>query len=393
MPRLKYKIPSYCHHKASGQAIVTLSGKDYYLGDYGSPESRSRYEELVQKWLAHGRRMPGAIEDPERPITVNELVVAFWEYAETYYRSPDGTPTTAIRNYRYALAPLVELFGDTEVIEFGPRSLKALQQDMIARGWCRYNINQQINKIRSVFKWGASEELVPGPLYQSLMAVSGLKKGRSNAKESEPVKSVPMSLIDPIKEHVSRQVWAMIQIQLHSGARPGEVVGLRPMDIDRTGEVWVCNLDRHKTAHHGHGRVLHFGPRAQKAIRPLLDGRRPDEPLFSPKDAEAERRANNHRKRKTPKSCGNRPGSNRKKSPKVTAREAYDVASYRRAISRGCDLAFPPPEHLQRIRVEGVKGQPIKRPAKRKSFQSFVITTFLTPSSARGLKRPIVAGR
>lgn len=357
MPRLKYKIPSYCHHKASGQAVVTLSGKDYYLGPHGSPESRGRYEELIQKWLAHGKRMPGAAEDPEQSITVNELVVAFWEYAETYYRSPDGKPTTAIRNFRYALTPLIEVFGESEVVEFGPRNLKALQQNMIKRGWCRYNINQQINKIRAVFKWGASEELVPGSLYQSLIAVDGLKKGRSNAKESEPIKSVPMGLVNPIKSYVSRQVWAMIQLQLHSGARPGEVVGLRAADIDQTGKVWVCYLDHHKTAHHEHERVLYFGPRAQEAISPLLQGRHPEEPLFSPVDAEAERRARNHGKRKTPISCGNRPGSNRKKSPRVAAREAYDVASYRRAITRGCDLAFPPPAHLQRIKVKGKKGK------------------------------------
>lgn len=250
--------------------------------------------------------MPDSIGRPDAAITVNELIVAFWEHAENYYRSPDGKQTTALSNFRTAITPLVEMFGDTEVDEFGPRSLKALQQNMIDRGWCRTNINRQISKVKSVFKWGVSEELVPGPIYQSLQAVSGLRAGRSNAKESEPVKPVPMKLVNPVESHVSRQVWAMIQIQLHSGARPGEVVGLTAADIDQSSDVWVCRLDHHKTAHHGHDRVLFFGPRAQEAIRPFLEGRGSDEPLFSPKDAEAERRASNERKRKTPKSSGNR---------------------------------------------------------------------------------------
>ena len=29
------KVPSYRVHKASGQAVVTLGGKDHYLGKYG----------------------------------------------------------------------------------------------------------------------------------------------------------------------------------------------------------------------------------------------------------------------------------------------------------------------------------------------------------------------
>ena len=36
MPKLKRKLPSYRLHKASGQAVVTLSGRDDYLGPYGS---------------------------------------------------------------------------------------------------------------------------------------------------------------------------------------------------------------------------------------------------------------------------------------------------------------------------------------------------------------------
>jgi hypothetical protein len=46
MPRAS-KPPAYCKHKASGQAIVTINGKDIYLGDYGSAESRELYAKLL----------------------------------------------------------------------------------------------------------------------------------------------------------------------------------------------------------------------------------------------------------------------------------------------------------------------------------------------------------
>ena len=32
MPKLKNKLPTYRVHKASGQAVVTLNGRDIYLG-------------------------------------------------------------------------------------------------------------------------------------------------------------------------------------------------------------------------------------------------------------------------------------------------------------------------------------------------------------------------
>jgi hypothetical protein len=50
MPRLKYKLPSYSLHKASGQAVVKFDGHAHYLGKYGSPESHTAYRRLVAEW-------------------------------------------------------------------------------------------------------------------------------------------------------------------------------------------------------------------------------------------------------------------------------------------------------------------------------------------------------
>ena len=44
------RIPKYRLHKASGQAVVTLSGRDVYLGKHGSEESHARYHEEVSHW-------------------------------------------------------------------------------------------------------------------------------------------------------------------------------------------------------------------------------------------------------------------------------------------------------------------------------------------------------
>ena len=46
--------PSYRQHKASGQAVVTIDGKDIYLGRYGTPASKAAYDRTIKEWLGNG---------------------------------------------------------------------------------------------------------------------------------------------------------------------------------------------------------------------------------------------------------------------------------------------------------------------------------------------------
>ena len=51
MPASPRKIPAYRLHKPTGQAVVTLNGRDFYLGRHGSPASRDEYDRLIAEWL------------------------------------------------------------------------------------------------------------------------------------------------------------------------------------------------------------------------------------------------------------------------------------------------------------------------------------------------------
>jgi hypothetical protein len=101
-------------------------------------------------------------------------------------------------------------------------------------------------------------------------------------------------------------------------------------------------------------KIILLGPKAQQLIQPFLSGRRLDAFLFSPAEADAERRAILNRARKTPLNCGNCPGSNRSDQPKRQPGDRYTTCSYRRAIHRACDEAFPAPAELARLQVKGV---------------------------------------
>jgi integrase len=354
MPRLTNRNPKYRRHRASGQAIVALNGTDHYLGPYGTKASREEYDRVIAEWHGNGRQAPTRGAGP----VIVELIARYWAHAEVYYRKKDGMPTSEQSCIRRALRPLRELYGRTPVEQFGPLALEAVREKMIKSGWVRDQVNKNIHRIQRLFKWGVAKELVSASVYQALMAVEGLRAGRTAAPEGEPVKPVSDELVEAVLAFVSAQVKAMIQLQLLTGMRPGELCIMRGCDLDTSGATWVYEPGSHKTEHHGHKRQVFLGPRAQEILKPFLKAD-VNTYLFSPTEAEAVRRAMMHETRcatGTPLVYGNRPGTNRKARPKRRAGDCYDATSYRRAIARACEAAFPPPTDLARIKVMGKKG-------------------------------------
>jgi integrase len=344
MPRLTTQNPAYRKHRASGQAVLTVHGQDVYLGPYGSKASRAEYDRIIGEWLANGRRLGTGTMD----LTIDELIERFYEYIKAYYRKPDGTTTSEAACFKLSLDVIERLYGPKLAREFGPLALESVRREMIAKGWTRGSINKHISRIKHLFKWGVSKELVPASVHHALVTVSGLRAGRSEARESDPIQPVSNEVVETTVAHLSRTVAAMVQLQRLTGARPGEICALRIGELDRSGNVWMYAPVAHKTAHHGHHRTICIGPKAQAVLAPFVMKLDSAAYVFSPAEAERERREALHAERKIPLRYGNRPSTNRRCTPKRTAGLRYTVASYRRAIARACDLAFPPPVELRR---------------------------------------------
>lgn len=295
--------------------------------------------DLLRRLAEAGRRI-------ETSLSIARLIDQYDKFADGYYRHADGTCTGETTTIRKAMCILRSECGRMKADEFGPLRLKAVREVMIAKGWCRKTVNGQVGRIKRMFKWAAENELVPPHLYHGLHAVQGLKLGRTSARENPPVKPAPEEVVAGVLPHVSDQVAAMIRIQLLTGMRPGEVCIMRTADVDRSGTIWVYRPTRHKTEHHAHERLIYLGPQARLVLTPFLRDDRPDDYLFSAAEAEREWRRPKHGRRKTPLSCGNAPGSNRRRRPKVKPGHVYRRDSYTRAISRACEAAFPAPDGL-----------------------------------------------
>jgi integrase len=351
--RRKGEPPRYRFHRQSGQAVVSLplgngTYKDVLLGPFDTPESRQEYARILAEWEANGRKASSVLAFSVEGQTINEVMLAFWKYAEQHYRRPDGTQTGELREYRSAFKPLKELYGHTAAKDFGPVALKAVRQLMIEgnenreqgrqRPLARGVVNQRIGRIKRLFKWAVAEELVPVTVHQSLLAVPGLQRGRSPARETDPVKSVPVAFVEATLPYLPERIRAMVQLLKQTGMRPGEVCVLRGMDLDTSGKVWLYRpgsdqgrYGMHKTAWHGHDRIVALGPRAQEILRPWL---RPKlaEYLFQPRESRADFDALRKAGRKTPMTPSQR-ARRLKRKPKKAPGDHYTASSLAHAIS------------------------------------------------------------
>jgi integrase len=296
------------------------------------------------------------------PLTLSRLIEVYLHFAVDYYvkRYHNGEirQTNELRMIQSALGIVHAKYGQLDASQFGPKALKACRDAMIAKGWCRTNINRQTERIKRMFKWAAGEEHVPGSVYEALRCVAGLKFGRTKARESHKVKPVEDADVAATLPYLPEVVADMVRFQQFTGCRPGEVCMLRPMDVDRSGPVWVYRPESHKTEHHGRERTIFIGPEGQAVLRVYLE-RRKNTYCFRPCDTDLQRRMRLSHVLKAVWATDGMKVSNsdyvarrrRKRAPLIQPPgQFYNNHSYCAAIRRACELAGVPLWSPNRLR-------------------------------------------
>lgn len=335
MASRKKAVPAYCHHRATGQAVVRIDGHDHYLGSHNSPESRQRYAALIAG-MGSGDLTPPATS-PSLPLTVAVLAARYDSHARTYYQKA-GKTTRQYERVRRSMALVVEACAALPAADFGPLALSGVRERMVGLGWSRKHVNSCVGCIKRAWRWAASMQLVGPQAYDALRTLDGLRAGRTTARETPPVGPVDDATVLATLAHLQPETADMVRLQRLTAMRAGEVCVLRLEEIDRTGEVWTWRPGDHKTAHAGKGRVVLFGPRAQAVLTPYLAtvGAEGGGFVFSPRRLVARLRA--LLGAKTPLPQKRPPG------------ERYTSNSYQRAIRKACDRAGVVPWHSHQLR-------------------------------------------
>lgn len=279
MGRPRNTIPRFCVSK-TGRAFTKVNGEFISLGRGDNPESRKRYAALLTD-LANGKTDTTVATPPAVKNSLNELMLEYTlRELPRFSAAEQDCQRCAMRICR-------EMFGVVPVPEFGPLKLRKVREAMIAgdpnakpkarKPWSRGFVNKQIKRVRSIFKWGVSWELVPQVVADALCSVRSLAVGESSARETKPRLAIPEASINAVRAQLRQKHRDVFDLLLLTGARPGEMINLQPHMIDRSEETWRCDLAKHKTRHHGKSRTLFFNATAQRIIAPYMkskDGER-----------------------------------------------------------------------------------------------------------------------
>ncbi len=273
--------------------------------------------------------------------TILGLCRQYLKYAKTYYRDPTGQPTSEVESISRSMELLINFCPQLQAEEFGSLKLMAMREQMIEEirkskdgkedvpRFSRGVINKHINIIRRMFKWASKQHKVPDSTYQSLRAVDGLRRGRSEARETEPVGPIAEHWVRATMRHMPPTIAAMVELQMLGGMRPGEVCQMRAAEIDTSGTIWIYRPRRHKNKWRGQTREIPLGPRAQKILKPFLK-RDLNAYLFSPTEANEQRSAAKRAARKSPVQPSQQ--DRHKDNPANPPGDYYDTRSYYRAI-------------------------------------------------------------
>lgn len=320
----------------------------YFGANLSDREALAMYRDWISQWSQSSR-----LQNPKATATTytcTELAADHLLWAQARYVK-NGKPIKHVEEIEYAMRTLAAAFGTRAASTIAAPELARLRDAMITGSrqdadgkpveYARSirTVNGRLTCIKYAYRWAREQGHVTAEVVLDLLSVRGLTRRdilAKNAKPNEPIRPIDEHFVCLTKDQLPQVVRDMIDLQWFAGMRPGEVCVMRPMDIERGGEIWLYRPVGHKTVHLERDRIVALGKRCQRIIDPYLT-RSPAAFCFSPREAMAERLAAKRAARKTPlypshMDCG-------QGDPLAGIGEYYTTETYRRAIHRAIEKA------------------------------------------------------
>jgi len=256
---------------ANGQYFIRIRGRNRYLGSAKlislDEAKRRRFEVLSRDANGElGKTCPKSKE----VLTVARLVDLYVETfcaRRSYYRDDYGNPAGHAMDVAAGLA-LLKRFGEFLATDFRRSHLVSIRDEMISE-YSRSTANRRVARVKEAFRWAAERDLIPESVWTALLPVKGVTQ--SEGRPPKKVKAVPEHIVRASLPHLPDHFAAVVRLLLLSGARAGEILGMRKGEITyRDDGLWVLHVQDHKTAWRGNDRRVYFDKEAQAVLRPWL---------------------------------------------------------------------------------------------------------------------------
>ena len=277
---------------------------------------------------------------PARNHTVKYLALAYLDMAQREHSKRQ------YNLFRYIVKHWVEPSGfwDLPVDSFTPQHMLAIREQIRASGRvCLDKINDFVNRIRSIFKWGWTVGIVSSS--DLILRLRELKPLSIRAKgvfvhesRKEKARKLTQSAIDRTLQHAHIIVKTMAEWQQYYGFRNEEVTEMRVGEVDisdaRGNGLWYYTPGSHKMQHKT-GEVPSFpiGKKWQKILAPFLAGKNAEHAVFSHRQVHEDKMAKSRAERKSKITPSQKKrDKERAKNPKNKIGEFFTAITYRNAI-------------------------------------------------------------
>jgi integrase len=263
----------------SGRWCKKILGKIHFFGKIVENDAGESAQAALEKWLEQKDDLLAGREP--RPLTVGEttmrdLANAFMTFKDKVIENAEIKKSTW-REYYKTCERLVSLFGKRRpVVDLRPQDFQALRA-AIAKKWGYARLGNEIQRVRSVFKFAFDEGLIEKPVRMGQTFKRPTLKTMRKHRAEKPPKMFEANEIHAMLDTAFGQLRAMILLGINCGFGNEDVATLR-LDALDLEKGW----GRHPRPKTGTERRCKLWPETIEALRDVIGARKtPTDERFS----------------------------------------------------------------------------------------------------------------
>jgi integrase len=280
---MRQRIPKLCRHKAMDKAYVRdprLSGKQVYLGDWGSKETAKGYARWVTEFTRETGIGPAKLTGT--PKSLAAVLLAWLKEQDLRLRRADGSHTGEYNVCSRAADVARECgIAGVRLSELTREHLIQMRDFCVNKGLSRKTVTEYLARILRCLAFAEARDWIDTSLFLRLSRYERLKAG--TAPENREMTPIPEFDLKKIFIKLPERWQPIFTFHLFTGCRSENALTIHGSEIDRSQKTWVYRPVQHKGRHRGHKLEILIGPKARKAIKPFLD-LEPEGLLFPAKD-------------------------------------------------------------------------------------------------------------